>query len=116
MVYIPGITKTRYRRKGGGGKGGGGKGGGGKGGGGKGGGGTGGGSGKQTRNNYNGLPTGKTSATTYGKGGGPVSTIQSGLFTGRTVGGGTRADVFGNRFVRAIFCHPMNFISSAMKR
>jgi hypothetical protein len=41
---------------------------------------------------------GKTSVTAYGNGGGPVSTIQSGFFTGRNVGGGTRSDAFGNRF------------------
>ena len=96
MVYVPGITKSLYRRKGGGGKG-------------KGGGG-GGGSGDEDdssdsssdsdiQKNFDNIPTGKTSVTTYSKGGGPVSTIQSGLFMGRTVGGGTRADVFGNRFV-----------------
>ena len=89
MVYIPGITKTLYRRKGGG----------------KGGGKSGSGSSSSgTKSNFGGLPSGKTSATTYGNGGGPVSTIQSGSFVGRTVGGGTRDVVFGNRSVRAIFC------------
>jgi len=47
--------------------------------------------------NFGGLPQGKTKATVYGNGGGPVSTIQSGSFMGRTVGGGTRDGVFGNR-------------------
>ena len=94
MVYIPGITKTLYRRKGGGGKGGGGGGGGGKSGsGGSSSGGT------KIRNDFKGLPVGKTAVTTYGKGGGQMSTIQSGAFTGRTAGGGSRSDVYGNRFV-----------------
>lgn len=94
MVYIPGITKTLYRRKGGGGKGGGGGGGGGKSG-------SSGGSSSGTKipKDVKGLPAGKSTATAYGKGGGSVSTIQSGAFTGRTVGGGSRGDVFGNRFV-----------------
>jgi hypothetical protein len=40
------------------------------------------------------------SATSYGAGGGKVTTIPSGqLFAGRTSGGGTRSEVFGNRFV-----------------
>ena len=88
MVYVPGITKTLSRRKGGG-----------KGGGGSKSGSGGGSGGKQIQKNINGLPTGKTAATTYGNGGGTVSTIQTGLFAGRTVGGGTRDSVFGNRFV-----------------
>ena len=93
MVYIPGITKALSRRKGGG------KGGGGGGGKSGGGGGGGGGSGSKIQKNINGLPAGKTTATTYGNGGGPVTTIQSGFFAGRTVGGGARDNVFGNRFV-----------------
>ena len=107
MVYVPGLTKTLYRRKGGG-KGNGGGGGGGVG--------SGGAVGKMTRGNVKGLPAGKTSATMYGNGGGTVSTIQSGFFTGRTIGGGTRTNIFGNRFVRIIFCHSMNPFSSIMER
>ncbi|KAF9652774.1 hypothetical protein BDM02DRAFT_2574042 [Thelephora ganbajun] len=85
MVYVPGISKTLSRRKGGG------KGRGGKFGS------SGSSSGKSIQKNTKGLPLGKTSTTTYGSGGGPVSTIRSGIFTGRTVGGGTRANIFGNR-------------------
>ena len=83
MVYIPGITKTLVRRKGGGkGKGGG----------------SGGSSVKSTPKSTSNLPLGKKSATMYGNGGGRVSTIPSGtVFAGRTVGGGTRSSVFGNR-------------------
>jgi hypothetical protein len=92
MVYIPGITKPLYRRKGGGGKGGGSSGGGKSGS-------SGSSSGTKIRNDFKGLPAGKTSVTTYGNGGGSVSTIQSGVFAGRTVGGGARGDAFGNRFV-----------------
>ncbi|EIM89277.1 uncharacterized protein STEHIDRAFT_154955 [Stereum hirsutum FP-91666 SS1] len=44
-----------------------------------------------------GLSGGKTSATTYGPGGGKTSTISEGQpFAGRTVGGGTRAEVYGS--------------------
>jgi len=94
MVYVPVITKTLYRRKGGGGKGGGGGGGGGKSGSsGSSSGGT------KIRNDFKGLPAGKNTVTTYGKGGGPITTIQSGAFPGRTAGGGSRGDVFGNRSV-----------------
>jgi len=40
------------------------------------------------------------SATSYGGGGGKSMTIPSGqLFAGRTFGGGTRSEVYGNRFV-----------------
>jgi hypothetical protein len=91
MVYVPGISKTLVRRKGGG-----------KGGGGGGGGRSGGsGSGKKLPKSTTNLPAGKNSATLYGQGGGPVTTISSGLFAGRTVGGGTRGGVFGNRCGRA---------------
>ena len=86
MVYIPGITKPLVRRKGGG-KGSKGKGGGAK-------------TTKVPKSTSN-LPLGKTSATSYGNGGGPVSTIPSGLFAGRTAGGGSRANIFGNRFGHA---------------
>ena len=59
---------------------------------------------------------GKTTATAYGNGGGPVSTISSGVFTGRTVGGGTRTDVFGNRFVPPFYFHPViSFFANFMK-
>jgi len=80
MVYVPGITKTLNRRKGGG----------------KGvkGSGT---SGTKVRKSFQGLPLGKSSATVYGDGGGPVSTISSGVFAGRTAGGGFRTDIYGNR-------------------
>lgn len=58
---------------------------------------------------------GKTSVTTYGQGGGPVTFIQSGTFAGRSVGGGTRDGVFGNRFVKAIFCYPMNLFANIIR-
>ena len=98
MVYIPGITKTEtlYRRKGGG-----------KGVKGSGGSGT-------IRKSFQGLPLGKSSATVYGSGGGPVSTIPSGAFAGRTAGGGLRTDVYGNRFV-ACFLSPDELPLSAME-
>lgn len=99
MVYIPGITRTLYRRKGGGKGGGGGKSGSG-----------GGSSGTKIQKNFGGLPMGKTSTTAYGNGGGPVSMIQSGFFAGRTAGGGTRDVVFGNRSVQAIFCRPVGIV------
>jgi len=87
MVYIPGISNPLYRRKGGG------KGGGGGGGGGKGGGSSGG----KIQQSFGGLQQGRTKVTVYGNGGGQASTIQSGFFTGRTVGGGSRDGVFGTR-------------------
>ena len=101
MVYVPGITKTLYRRKGGG-----------KGGG-KSGSGTGS-SGTQIQKNFGGLPSGKTSTTAYGNGGGSVLTIQSGFFSGRTAGGGTRDSVFGNRSVQVIFSHSMSLFASIL--
>ena len=82
MVYIPGITKTLARRKGGG-------------------------KGKKSSGpslqkvpmSTKNLPLGKKSASVYGNGGGRVSTIPAGtVFAGRTVGGATRASIFGNRF------------------
>jgi len=95
MVYIPGISKTLYRRKGGGkGGGSGSSSGGGK---------SGSTSGTTIPKDFGGLPMGKTSVTAYGYGGGKVSTIPSGMFTGRTVGGGSRDNVFGTRSVWATF-------------
>jgi hypothetical protein len=94
MVYVPGVTKPLYRRKGGG-----------KGGGGKSGGSS---SGTKIQKNFGGLPLGKTSTTAYGNGGGPAAVIQSGFFTGRTAGGGTRDGVFGNRCVQPTPCCPMS--------
>ena len=91
MVYVPGITKTLARRKGGG------KNKGGKSGS------SSSSSGKKSPKSTSNLPMGKKSATMYGNGGGPVSTITSGVFAGRTAGGGTRASVFGNRFGRVPF-------------
>jgi hypothetical protein len=85
MVYVPGITKALVRRKGGG-----------KNKGGKSGPSTS--SSKKSPKSTRNLPLGKKSATMYGNGGGPVRTIPSGAFAGRTAGGGTRADVYGNRF------------------
>jgi len=91
-LFSPPTQKKKKlgRRKGGGGKGGGGFGGG-KGGGSSSGGGT-----------KGSVPisgsSGKSSATSYGGGGGKVTTIPSGsLFSGRTQGGGTRQEVFGNQ-------------------
>ena len=86
MVYIPGISNTFVRRKGGG-KGGRGGGKGSKSS-----------SGKTTKKSIQNLPAGKKSASLYGNGGGRISTITSGLFAGRTVGGATRTNVFGNRY------------------
>ncbi|KAF7976668.1 hypothetical protein HWV62_6013 [Athelia sp. TMB] len=89
-------ARDLYRRKGGGG--------GGKGGGGKGGGSTGGGKGSGSTGSGGGTPipitgktpTGKGSASTYGNGGGKVSTIPAGAaFAGRSLGGGTRGQVYG---------------------
>ncbi|CAE6528263.1 unnamed protein product [Rhizoctonia solani] len=79
-------------RAGGGGRGGGG--GGGRGGsGGGGGGGSGGGSrGGVTFSGAN----GNRGASSYGQGGGPVTTISSGAFSGRSIGSGTRQQVYGN--------------------
>jgi len=84
--------KSLERRKGGGG---GGKGGGSSGA--KGGGSTG--SGSSGRTPVSGLPTsGNRGASPYGSGGGSPITIPAGtLFAGRTSGGGTRNQVFGNR-------------------
>lgn len=107
-MFLPFITKRSesnkklYRRKGGGG---GGKGGGGKGGGGTGSGGTkgsggSGGGGKTTKSIplSTKAPGGKSTATAYGNGGGKVTTISAGsIFAGRTIGGGTRGQVFGSR-------------------
>jgi len=79
------------RRGGGGGKEGGGSGGGKSGN-------TGGGSGTIGKSSsFSGLQNGKNAATAYGNGGGAVSHISSGIFAGRTVGGGTRQQVFGTR-------------------
>ncbi|ESK94333.1 hypothetical protein Moror_8198 [Moniliophthora roreri MCA 2997] len=108
-MYIPFISQPRVknfkleRRKGGGGHGGGHGGGGGKGGGGKGGGGSRGGSSSASRSG-----TGRTKSTTiygstssmtsYGRGGGPVSTVPEGQkFAGRSVGGGDRSSIYGSR-------------------
>jgi hypothetical protein len=45
------------------------------------------------------LPNGKKVATSYGSGGGKPITIPRGqLFAGRTAGGGTRSEVYGNRY------------------
>ncbi|KZP03380.1 hypothetical protein FIBSPDRAFT_879518 [Athelia psychrophila] len=102
-MFIPFLTTPEpsrsarglYRRKGGGG---GGKGGGGSSGGGsKGGGSTGGGGKSSTIPITGNTPTGRGSASTYGGGGGKSTTIPAGTaFAGRTVGGGTRDQVFGN--------------------
>lgn len=99
MVYIPGITKTLARRKGGG----------------KGSrkGSSGSSSPKKVKTTYKNLPS---TVTTYGNGGGRVSKISSGIFAGRTIGGGTRAQVYGNRFVRVIFDHPISSSSSTAER
>jgi hypothetical protein len=40
---------------------------------------------------------GQSSATPYGSGGGKVSTISSGQFSGRSVGGGTCEEIYGTR-------------------
>lgn len=46
-------------------------------------------------------PGDKSSATAYGGGGGKVTTIPLGSpFAGRTIGGGTRGEVFGTRCVK----------------
>ncbi|GJE85389.1 hypothetical protein PsYK624_014680 [Phanerochaete sordida] len=106
MVYVPGITRRLYPRKGGGG---GGKGGGsiGGGGGGESGGGStgkGGSSGGSSTGGRSVPLSGSTggssgrSITAYGRGGGSATTIPSGQpFAGRSVGGGTRDQVFGTR-------------------
>lgn len=46
-----------------------------------------------------GLQGGKSSASSYGNGNPKATTISSGLFSGRTIGGGTRGQVYGNRYV-----------------
>lgn len=50
-----------------------------------------------------GIQNNKNSVSSYGRGDSKVSTISSGIFAGRTVGGGTRDQVYGNRYV--IFFH-----------
>ena len=44
------------------------------------------------------LPNGKTSATSYGAGGGRVVPIAHQPFVGRLAGGGNREEVYGNRY------------------
>ncbi|CAE6491702.1 unnamed protein product [Rhizoctonia solani] len=77
--------------------GGGGRGGGGGGGRGGSGGGGGGGSGGGSRGGvtFSGA-SGNRGASSYGQGGGPVTTISSGAFSGRSIGSGTRQQVYGN--------------------
>ena len=92
-MFVPFFSKrserSLVRRKGGGGKG--------AGGGGKSGSGGGTGAGRSSPISSSGS---SKSATSYGAGGGKVTTIPSGqLFAGRTSGGGTRSEVFGNRYV-----------------
>jgi len=113
-MYFPFITtrsdtydQRLYRRKGGGGRGGGGKSGGSSSGSrsgssGKSGGSSGGSPGKSSSP----ISTGGTSrgATAFGAGGGQALAIPSGqLFAGRLVGGGTRNQVYGDRFVFLLF-------------
>jgi hypothetical protein len=51
------------------------------------------------------LPNGKTSATSYGHGGGKAALIPLGQpFAGRTAGGGTRDQVYGNRYAEPSYC------------
>ncbi|TDL25300.1 hypothetical protein BD410DRAFT_744058 [Rickenella mellea] len=103
-MFFPFITKRSglkklFRRKGGGGRGGGSSGGGSSGGGSSGGGSSGGtrGGGSVPVGGSTGA-TGRGTATSYGRGGVPVTTIPSGQpFSGRSVGGGTRDQVFGTR-------------------
>ncbi|KAF8608170.1 hypothetical protein BDV93DRAFT_603039 [Ceratobasidium sp. AG-I] len=80
--------------RGGGGRGGGG-GGGGKSSGGGGGGSSGGGGGSRGGVSFGGGSAGRGSSS-YSGGGGSRSTITSGAFAGRTIGGGTRGEVYGN--------------------
>ncbi|TFK46473.1 hypothetical protein OE88DRAFT_893085 [Heliocybe sulcata] len=105
-MYVPFISTSKrnvYRRKGGGGGGKGGGGGGGSSGGKSGSGGSSGdgsNSGRQSTIPLAGgaAASGSRSASTYGAGGGRSITIPSGqLFSGRTAGGGTRAQVYGTR-------------------
>ncbi|KIM48790.1 hypothetical protein M413DRAFT_86133 [Hebeloma cylindrosporum] len=101
-MFVPFFSKRSLaRRKGGGGGGRGGGGSSGGGGGGKGSGGSGsGGGGAAGRSSPISSSGSSKSATSYGSGGGKASTIPSGqLFAGRTSGGGTRSEVYGNRFV-----------------
>ncbi|OBZ65512.1 hypothetical protein A0H81_14465 [Grifola frondosa] len=89
------LSQRLYPRKGGGGKGSGGKGGGSSGG-------SEGSSGSSSGSRGSSVPisgatSGRTSATSYGSGGGKVTTIPSGqLFAGRQSGGATRNQVYGN--------------------
>ncbi|KZS96377.1 hypothetical protein SISNIDRAFT_451066 [Sistotremastrum niveocremeum HHB9708] len=115
MVFIPLLSKrtTKERRKGGGG-GGGNKGGGGKSGGSSSSGSSGssgssssgskgsssssGSSGSSRSVPISNAGNGRSSATAYGLGGGAVGTIAAGsLFAGRSIGGGTRNQVYGSR-------------------
>lgn len=95
-MFIPFFSKpskrSLVRRKGGGGS----KGGGG----GKSGGGAKPGSSSASRSSSISTSGSSKSATSYGAGGGKSFTIPSGqLFAGRTSGGGTRLEIYGNRFV-----------------
>jgi len=85
MVFIPGISQKKLeRRKGGGGGGRGSRGS------------SGGGNGGRTSPILSG-GTSRTSSSTS-SGGGPRTTIPQGqIFSGRTQGGGTRSDIYGNR-------------------
>ncbi|CAE6491165.1 unnamed protein product [Rhizoctonia solani] len=84
--------------RGGGRGGGGGGGGGGKSGGSKGGSSGGSGSSSSNGGSRGGVSFGNgRSASTYGTGGGSTSIISSGVFAGRTIGGGTRSQVYGDK-------------------
>lgn len=49
--------------------------------------------------------SGKSTATSYGSGGGETLTIPIGqLFAGRSAGGASRYQVYGTRFVDECFC------------
>lgn len=49
--------------------------------------------------------SGKSTATSYGSGGGKPLIIPSGqLFAGRSAGGASRSQVYGTRFVDKYFC------------
>ncbi|TFK30197.1 hypothetical protein FA15DRAFT_663579 [Coprinopsis marcescibilis] len=102
MVYVPFFSepsvqrRNLWKRKGGGGGGGRGGGGGGRGGG--GGGGRGGSSGAASSGRSVSTGSGAKSASTFSRGGGSVGTIPAGsAFGGRSIGGGTRNDVYGSR-------------------
>ncbi|TFY79891.1 hypothetical protein EWM64_g4126 [Hericium alpestre] len=98
LISTPAAQLAKRKGGGGGGKGGGGGSSGGKGS--SGGSSSGGGSvGSTSRVPVSNLPAGKSSATAYGSGGGRPVTIPAGQpFAGRTTGGGTRNQVYGNTF------------------